>query len=122
MGLLRRWPFHAREIQRAGTGKSPRSAAHLRCICLAPIFPGVFAEIAEWRNATLLIAPNGYSVLVGPDLRAGRFLAGTLTLFGRLGDPPLPHSLARMRLAKHIPYADLRFDGYCGLTGPLLGY
>ena len=36
-------------------------------------------------------------MLVGPDLRAGRFLACTVTLLGRLGDPPLPHSLARMR-------------------------
>ena len=37
------------------------------------------------------------SVLVGPDLRAGRFMACTVTLLRRLGDPPLPHSLARMR-------------------------
>src|SRR6516165_11489527 len=42
-------------------------------------------------------SPQRCSVLVGPHLRAGRFLACTVTLLGRLGDPPLPHSLARMR-------------------------
>jgi len=64
------------------------------------IFPGVFGEITEWRNANFNIAhrPQRCSVLVGPDLRAGRFMACTVTLLGRLGDPPLPHSLARMRL------------------------
>ena len=63
------------------------------------IFPGVFGEITKWRNANFNIAhrPQRCSVLVGPDLRAGRFMACTVTLLGRLGDPPLPHSLARMR-------------------------
>ena len=42
-------------------------------------------------------SPQRCSVLVGPDLRADRFMACTVTLLGRLGDPPLPHSLARLR-------------------------
>src|SRR6516165_165827 len=54
-------------------------------------------------------SPQRCSVLVGPDLRAGRFLACTVTLLGRLGDPPLPHSLARMRsLNTHERAADVR--------------
>ena len=60
------------------------------------IFPGVSGKITEWRNATLqhcniAHSPQRGSVLVGPDLRAGRFMACTVTLLGRLGDPPLPH-------------------------------
>ena len=44
------------------------------------IFPGVFGEITEWRNANFNIAhrPQRCSVLVGPDLRAGRFMACTV--------------------------------------------
>ncbi len=38
---------------------------------------------------------------VGPDLRAGRFLAGSPIFDGRLGDPPLPRPLqSRMRHRK----------------------
>jgi hypothetical protein len=33
------------------------------------------------------------AALVGPDLRAGRFRAGSSVLDGRLGDPPLPRLL-----------------------------
>ena len=43
-------------------------------------------DLIHWLFAVL-----ASSVLVGPDLRAGRFLAGSRTLRGRLGDPPLPH-------------------------------
>ena len=31
--------------------------------------------------------------VVGPNFRAGRFLAGSPVLNGRLGDPPLPRRL-----------------------------
>ena len=49
------------------------------------------------QHCNIAHSPQRGSVLVGPDLRAGRFMACTVTLLGRLGDPPLPHSLARMR-------------------------
>ena len=39
-------------------------------------------------------------VLVGPDLRAGRLLAGSPVLDGRLGDPPLPRPY---RVVRAIP-------------------
>src|SRR6516162_534789 len=61
------------------------------------------------RACNIAHSPQRCSVLVGPDLRAGRFLACTVTLLGRLGDRPLPHSLARMRsLNTHEMAADVR--------------
>ena len=67
------------------------------------IFPGVFGEITEWRNANFNIAhrPQRCSVLVGPDLRAGRFLAGTVTLLGRLGRSAPTTFPCTYALAKH---------------------
>ena len=50
------------------------------------------------QHCNIAHSPQRCLVLVGPDLRAGRFMACTVTLLGQLGDPPLPHSLARMRL------------------------
>ena len=51
-------------------------------------------------NIATLLMSQRCSVLVGPDLRAGRFMACTVTFLGRLADPPLPHSFARIALAK----------------------
>ena len=47
-------------------------------------------DLIRWLFAVL-----ASSVLVGPDLRAGRFLAGSRILRGRLGAPPLPDLLLR---------------------------
>ena len=45
------------------------------------------------QHCDIAHSPQRCPVLVGTDLRAGRFMACTATLLGRLGDPPLPHPL-----------------------------
>src|SRR6516225_10391197 len=47
--------------------------------------------------------------VVGADLRAGRFLACTVTLLGRLGDPPLPtpNTIGTMSNVAMLHYATL---------------
>jgi len=52
------------------------------------------------QHCNIAHSPQRCPVLVGPDLRAGRFMACTVTLLGRLGDPPLPHPCT-YALAKH---------------------
>jgi len=50
--------------------------------------------------------PNNQRKMVGPDLRAGRLLAGSPVLDGRLGDPPLPWPKVRSPCAgeKYMSY------------------
>ena len=45
------------------------------------------------QHGNIAHSPQRCSVLVGRDLRAGRFMACAVTLLGRLGDLPLPHAL-----------------------------
>ena len=87
------------------------AAEFSRCrrVSVEPDLPWSFRRNYRVAYCDIAHSPQRCSVLVGPDLRAGRFMACTVTLLGRLGDPPLSTFPCTYALANTHAAGDRRF-------------